>query len=213
MAIPSKPRKCRICKRDFQPVRPLQNVCSVECAQAKAKVDRAKAERVAEQVSRKVVRMKLEQLQTPHQRRSMLVQKAEKAVRDYRRIYLLLNGYGCISCGRSQQEVIGSEGWKPGGAFDAGHYHSKGARPGLRLTPDNIWLQCKSCNSGSSKYARKASTVAKQYRENLIKEIGIERVEALDADDESRHWTEEELIETIRIYRLKTKELKRVKNP
>lgn len=172
----------------------------------------AKAERIAAAEDRKTVKLKLNELKTPKQKRGERIQQAEKAVRDRRRTEELLKGSGCISCGRSQQEVIGTDGWKPGGAFDAGHYQGKGARPGLRLTPDNIWLQCKSCNGGSSKYARKGATVAKQFRENLIKEIGFARVEELDADDKPRHWTDEELIE-IRdtnnaIYKQLLKEMK-----
>ena len=177
-------------------------------ANDKSHKQRAKAERFAQQADRKIIKLKLEDLKTPSQKRAALVQKAEKAVRDYRRIYELSIGSGCISCGRSQEEVMGTDGWKPGGAFDAGHYHSKGARPGLRLEPDNIWLQCKSCNAGSAKYARKGATVSKQFKENLIHRIGIERVEQLDADDKPRHWTEEELIEIHATYVAKLKELR-----
>lgn len=209
MAIPKKPRTCRVCKTAFQPSRPLQTVCCPECAIEQAKFKRSKAERIAAAEDRKTVKMKLNELKTPQQKRSELIQQAEKAVRDRRRTEELLKGSGCISCGRSQQEVIGTDGWKPGGAFDAGHYHGKGARPGLRLTPDNIWLQCKSCNGGSAKYARKGATVAKNFRENLIKEIGLERVEELDADDKPRHWTDEELIEIRDTNRQLLKELRK----
>lgn len=216
MAIPKKPRKCRVCKADFQPSKPLQNICSFECEvqrgiilAERSKAKREKAERVAEAASRKIIKQKLEGLKTPKQKRASLIQQTEKSVRDYRRVYELKRGSGCISCGRSQHEVIGTDGWKPGGAFDAGHYHGKGARPNLRLTPDNIWLQCKSCNGGSSKFSRKGATVAKQYRENLIAEIGLARVEELDADDTPRHWTDEELIEIRDTNRAKLKELKK----
>lgn len=214
MSLPKKPRCCRICKEMFQPRKALQNVCSFECEvklgivmAERSKNRREKAERVAEVASRKLIKLKLEKLKTPHQIRSELIQQTEKAVRDYRRVYELKKGSGCISCGRSQRDVLGSDGWKHGGAFDAGHYHGKGARPNLRLTPDNIWLQCKSCNGGSSKYAIKGATVAKQYRENLIAEIGLDRVEELDADDKPRHWTIEELKAIKSEYKQKLKEL------
>jgi hypothetical protein len=210
MSIPKKPRTCRVCRQPFQPVRCLQTVCSPDCAIKQSQAKRAKSERIAGIEDRKATAAKLEKLKTPQQKRAALIQAAEKAIRDYRRTYELMKGSGCISCGRSQQEVIGTDGWKPGGAFDAGHYHGKGARPNLRLTPDNIWLQCKSCNGGSSKYARKGATVAKQYRENLIIEVGLARVEELDADDLPRHWPDEELIQIIDTYKQKTKELKRV---
>ena len=195
MAIPKKPRTCRVCRQVFQPYKIMQQVCGPDCAIKQAQAKRTKADRIAGIEDRKTVKARLQDLKTPKQKRSELIQETEKAVRDRRRTEELKKGSGCISCGRSQQEVVGTDGWKPGGAFDAGHYLGKGARPNLRLTPDNIWLQCKSCNAGSSKYARKGATVSKQFRENLIKEIGLDRVEELDADDKARHWTDEELIE------------------
>lgn len=211
--------RCKYCSELYKPARPMQpgRVCnSIECQAKHAEeviADRrkktAKAERIAAAEDRKTVKIKLDKLKTPKQKRSELIQQAEKAVRDFRRTEELLKGSGCISCGRSQQEVIGTDGWKPGGAFDAGHYHGKGARPGLRLTPDNIWLQCKSCNGGSAKYARKGATVAKQFRENLIEKIGLVRVEELDADDKPRHWTDEELIEIRDTNRKLLKELRK----
>jgi hypothetical protein len=212
-------RKCPECGEKYQPTRPLQPCCEkedcrvryairhIEAKRKRQKMQLSKAERIAKAEDRKTIKLKLDKLKTPHQRRSELIQQAEKAVRDYRRVFELNKGSGCMSCGRSQQQVIGTDGWKPGGAFDAGHYHGKGARPNLRLTPDNIWLQCKSCNGGSAKYARKGATVAKQYRDNLVKEIGLARVEELDADDAPRHWTEEELLAIRNEYRAKHKEL------
>lgn len=216
-----RPKKCPECGDKFVPERQMQPCCRkseceisfairhIEATRKRRRMREAKAERIAAAEDRKVVKAKLEKLKTPNQKRAELIQKAEKAVRDYRRTYELSIGSGCISCGRSQQEVIGTDGWKPGGGFDAGHYHSKGARPGLRLDPDNIWLQCKSCNAGSAKYSRKGATVAKQFRENLIPILGIERVEELDADDKPRHWTDEELIETHATYTAKLKELRK----
>lgn len=214
--------RCRFCATIYKPARSMQpgRVCNDPECQAKFALEdidkkrkqRQAAERIAAREDRKTIKIKLDKLKTPGQRSKDLMQEAEKAVRDYRRTYELMIGSGCISCARTQQEVIGSDGWKPGGAFDAGHYHGKGARPGLRLTPDNIWLQCKSCNGGSAKYARKGATVAKQFRENLIQRIGIERVEELDADDKPRHYTDDQLIEIRDTYRAKLKELKNAKN-
>ena len=204
-----KLKTCKWCKTRFEPSRPSKICCSPDCEYDYGLKHAARAESNRALVDRKVVKLKLEALKTPKQKRADLIQKAEKSVRDYRRTFELMKGSGCISCGRTQLVVMGTDGWKPGGGFDAGHYHGKGARPNLRLTPDNIWLQCKSCNAGSSKYARKGAVVSKQYRENLIKEIGLQRVEELDADDKARHWTDEELIEIDSTYKLKLKELKR----
>ncbi len=134
---------------------------------------------------------------------------AEKAVRDNRRTYELSIGSGCICCGGSQESILHAQGWKTGGAFDAGHFLGKGARPELRLVPNNIWLQCKSCNAGSSKFSRKGETVSQGFRAGLIARIGLEAVEALEADHAPRKETIEQLKAITADYRAKTKELKK----
>lgn len=70
---------------------------------------------------------------------------------------------------------------------------SKGARPELALEPLNIWLQCKSCNAGSSKYARKGYTVNTSFRLNLIDRIGLEQVEWLEGPHEPKHYDIDDL--------------------
>ncbi|MEZ6848106.1 recombination protein NinG, partial [Pseudomonas aeruginosa] len=109
----------------------------------------------------------------------------------------------------SQAEVLAEQGWKTGGAFDAGHFLGKGARPEHRLEPSNIWLQCKACNAGSSKYARRGLTVSQGFREGLIERIGLEAVEALEADHRPRKYTNDELKAITAEYRAKLRELKK----
>ena len=157
------------------------------------------------QRERREIKVRKEKLRT----RSDFVQDAEKAVRDYRRTYELSIGSGCISCGKSQAEIQAAQGWKTGGAFDAGHFLSKGARPELRMEPTNIWLQCKSCNAGSFKYARKGLTVSQAFRDGLVSRIGLEAVEALEADHEPRKYTIEELKAITAEYRAKTREIRK----
>ncbi|WP_258163869.1 recombination protein NinG, partial [Pseudomonas sp. 18092229] len=77
------------------------------------------------------------------------------------------------------------------------------------LEPSNIWLQCKACNAGSSKYARKGLTVSQGFREGLIERIGLEAVEALESDHEPRKHTIDELKAITATYRALTRELKR----
>ena len=89
-------------------------------------------------------------------------------------------------------------------------FSRQGARPEHRLEPSNIWLQCKACNAGSSKYARKGLTVSQGFREGLIERIGLEAVEALEADHRPRKYTNDELKAITAEYRAKLRELKRV---
>lgn len=83
----------------------------------------------------------------------------------------------CISCGRYDAEI---EGGFVGGKWDAGHFLSRGAFPELRFEPDNCHKQCKSCNGGSGKFAKKSRTVSQEYRSRLIDRIGLERVEEVE---------------------------------
>ena len=96
----------------------------------------------------------------------------------------------CISCGRYHQ-----------GQYHAGHYLSRGACPELRFNEDNIHKQCAPCNNQKSGNAI-------EYRINLVKKIGIERVEFLERQDHPPlKLTIEEIKEQIKIYKAKVKEL------
>lgn len=202
-----KSKVCRVasCGASFTPARLGQAVCSPKCALAMAPANTDKARKAIAQLGRRDIKVRKEALKS----RGDHLKDAEKAVRDYRRTYELSIGSGCISCGESQESILAAQGWKTGGAFDAGHFLGKGARPELRLVPSNIWLQCKSCNAGSSKYAHKGSTVSQAFRVGLIARIGLDAVEALEADHEPRKHTVDELKAITAEYRAKTRELKK----
>lgn len=67
---------------------------------------------------------------------------------------------GCISCGTFKM-------------IQAGHLYSAGKFPALRFNEDNVNSQCLPCN-----YYRSGDLL--NYRNNLIKKIGLERVEKLE---------------------------------
>ncbi len=94
--------------------------------------------------------------------------------------YVRLRDYWkpCISCGKSRECVEAEQGWKVGGAWDAGHFKSRGAKKQLRFNLDNVHKQCKTCNGGG-KFSHKAATVDAQYETNLIAKIGRDKVMAL----------------------------------
>lgn len=204
---PAKPKKCRVatCRASFVPSRMGQAVCSPACAMIDAPRHEPKARKALADIERKDIKVRKEKLKS----RGDHLKDAEKAVRDHRRTYELSIGSGCMSCGESQESILAAQGWKTGGAFDAGHFLGKGARPELRLEPSNIWLQCKACNSGSYMHARKGYTVSQGFRTGLIARIGLEAVEALEADHEPRKHTVDELKAITAEYRAKTKELKK----
>lgn len=81
----------------------------------------------------------------------------------------------CISCGRQHQ-----------GQWHAGHYLSTGAHPELRFEELNIWKQCQPCNVHLS-----GNVI--EYRKNLIRKIGVERVEWLEGHHEPKHYSIDDL--------------------
>lgn len=200
-----KPKKCKAkgCGVVFAPVRSMQSVCSPVCG-----LTLARAKREAEESKKlKESRAKDRERREGMKRRGEWIAEAQQAFNKMRRLEELLKGEGCISCGRSQAEVIATDGWKPGGAWDCGHYLSVGARPNLRFERDNTALQCKSCNAGSGKYAKKAATVQQAYRMNLIPKIGLARLEELEEDHTPRHWSIQDLKELRDECRRKAREL------
>ena len=200
-----KLKPCKHCKSMFMPSvdLPLANVCSPFCGLDLARKTReSKAAKLAAD-DRRETKAKLQMMKT----RGQWLAEAKTAIQKFRRLEELAKGSGCISCLRSQQEVEGTEGWKPGGAWDGGHYLSKGARPELALEPMNIWLQCKTCNGGSGHYAHKSATVNSGFRLNLIDRIGLEAVEALEADHEPRKYTIDQLKALKSDYTARAREL------
>jgi hypothetical protein len=104
------------------------------------------------------------------------------------------SGKPCICCGMP----LGTG--EVGGGFDCGHYRSTGSASHLRFHEDNAHGQRKVCN-------RYGAGRAVDYRIGLIARIGVERVEALEADNTPHKWDREELIAIKEKYKAKLEEL------
>ena len=174
-----KPRPCAICDKAFTPRSSFASVCSPRCAARKVRQDKA-AEKAADRLQRDKLKP-----------RGKLMAEAQGAFNAY--IRARDAGLPCICCGRY------STGESRGGEWDAGHYRSRGAAPHLRFDERNAHAQLKHCN----RYAFDAAA----YRLGLIERIGLEAVEALEADQTTRKWTSDDLREVRRIYTAKLKEL------
>ena len=184
-----KSKKCRVCGDPFTPARALQAVCTLSCAVGMAQAKRINDEGKALKVERKVTKTALLALK-PHRK---WLKEAKSSIQQSRRLEELAKGRGCMSCGRTQTQVEGADGWKPGGAWDGGHFIGKGANATLALEPKNIWLQCKSCNSGSYFHAKKGQTVAVGYEAGLVEAEGQALVDWLKGPHEPRHYDIEAL--------------------
>ncbi|MBD8181662.1 recombination protein NinG [Pantoea agglomerans] len=179
---PPKPKKCRICPEKFIPRNSLQTVCSPKCAI-----------QLANQISeRKQKRLEKEQRAAWNKRKadvkplSHWMNMTQRAFNDYIRAR---DGNICISCGSTTAV-----------SYHAGHYRTTKAASQLRFNEDGCNSQCSACNTHQS------GNIG-PYRINLIEKIGIERVEALESNNEQHRYTREELEALRAYYRQKTREL------
>ena len=156
--------------------------CSPECAAEYAKRERIKKE--AKEIRARKLAIKP---------RSQWLKEAQNAFNSY--IRSRDKGQPCICCG----QPLGAE--QVGGGFDAGHYRSVGSAPHLRFDERNCHGQRKVCN-------RYGSGRAVDYRLGLISRIGLDQVEAIEADNEPRKYRIEDLKEIITTYKTKLKELR-----
>jgi hypothetical protein len=184
-----KLRKCKSCRKEYVPRSSWQQVCSLECVlklsadqQAKAAEDHAKAERKADKAKREKLKTRGDWMREAQQAFNAWVRERDRQA-----------GYSCICCGEPLD-------WS-GNNVDAGHYRSRGSAPHMRFVETNCWAQTKKCN-------RYGAGRAVDYRIGLVARIGLEAVEALEADQEPRKWSIAELQEIKQEYRAKLKKLK-----
>lgn len=174
---PPRKKKCKVCKREFQPERQMQPCCSIKCAIAKVQIDKkAKFD--------KETKLKKEAIKP----KSQWLREAQKEFNTY--IRLRDANKPCISCQRNHQ-----------GQYHAGHYRSVGACPELRFEELNVHKQCSACNNHLSGNIT-------EYRINLVKLIGADKVEWLEGKHEPLKLATEDAKEIKAKYKLKQKELK-----
>lgn len=188
-------RKCKVCRQEFAPWRPGVPTCGEEScmhAYALSVAEKSAAKRAKE--AAKAEREKTKARKEKIKKRSEWAADAQKEFNAWIRARDFAAGYGCISCG-TKADV----------QYAAGHYRTVAAAPHLRYSEDNVHLQCnKNCNSA------KAGNVV-EYRINLVKRIGLARVEALENDNTPKKYSIDELRAIRDEYRAKLRELLREK--
>ena len=180
-------RKCKVCGTVFEKQRPLQFVCSLACGVRYQRDQKRKAAIKSEQEAKRKERAKTAAMRRKLETIPELTKKAQAAFNRY--IRLRDRGKPCISCGAP---------WKDN--FQACHYVPAGRSNKLRFDEDNVHGGCVRCNLYESGNLR-------GYRIGLIERIGVERVEQLETDHETRKWTKEELRELAAEYRRKAREI------
>lgn len=185
--IATKPSKCRHCKQRMEVV---GHKIHPECVDAWYASQKDKLKAKKEREDKRCDRAKRESMKTIPQ----LIKEADQAFAAFIRERDRLNGHACISSNRPLD-------WS-GNQVDAGHYRSRGAASHLRYDEDNCHAQSKRDNLW------KAGNVV-EYRINLIKRIGVARVERLETSNEVIKWERDVLRQIITIYRAKLRKLRK----
>lgn len=178
-------RKCKNpdCRAEYMTQRPMQTVCSPACglviAKAKAVKD-AEAKRKMERASIREAKQRLKTL-ADHMKEAQQAFNAFIRERDH--------ALPCVSCGRHHQ-----------GQWHAGHYRTTAAAPELRFEPLNVAKQCQPCN------CHKSGDLI-NYRMELVRRIGADKVDWLEGPHEPKKYTIDDLIEIKRKYRAMAREL------
>ena len=171
-------KKCKICGQEFKPFTSLAVCCSLECSIMLVHLKNYQDKKKAFR------KRKAEYNKTDLKYQRIRAQKVFNLYIRERDLAL-----PCISCQRHHT-----------GQFHAGHYRTTKAAPQLRFNEDNCNKQCQPCNVHLS------GNIG-EYRINLIKKIGLERVEALENNHGIKKYTLEDYYYIIDTYKRKLKEL------
>lgn len=177
-----RPTKCRVkapgCEGSYIKWSVSQKTCqNIDCALKLVKRDKEKKARKEYKAEKIRLKSRREWLKDAQTTFNAWVRKRD-------------HGKPCISCGTTSDIQ-----------YCAGHYRTVGSCPELRFEPLNVHLQCnKNCNM------EKSGNII-EYRINLIKKIGLERVEWLEGPHEPKKYTIDDLKAIQTEYKAKIKEL------
>ena len=118
-----KPKKCKICRNTFEPVRFAQIVCSMSCA-----IEHSRA------LSAKKAKKETTERKKALKSRADWLKEAQAVFNKF--IRMRDESDPCISCGKFHK-----------GQYHAGHFRSIGAAPELRFSEYNCHKQCSVCNN------------------------------------------------------------------
>lgn len=155
-----KTKVCKVCNRDFNPMRSMQAVCGPRCAIQHSSLTSTKAR---EKARRKADRKRKDAIKS----RAEWAKEAQAAFNGF--IRARDAHQPCISCGQSPYQ----------GQRHASHYRSVGAASHLRFNTWNVHASCAQCNS------MKSGNIV-EYRIALVSKIGAERFSWLEYDNDCR---------------------------
>lgn len=185
-----KPKKCRNpeCGQKFTPRTDSvgQHVCSYACGLAIKDVNQDRARKALHKVERQAHKAAKERIKSKgdHAKDAQTAFNAWIRLRDH--------GQPCISCGTTADIQ-----------YAAGHFRTVGSCPELRFEPLNVHLQCnRNCNMAKSGNIM-------DYRIELVKRIGQDKVDWLEGPHEPKRYTIEDLQAITKHYRALVREMKK----
>ena len=179
MIKPKRQKKCQNCGTLFTPFNTIEKWCSPSCGYAIHLKNEAKKERKKSYLRKQALKS-----------RNDWIKDAQVWVNKFIRARDIAAGLPCVSCGKYNV-----------GQMHAGHYRATSISPSIRFHHENIWLQCAQCN-----LYKHGNLI--EYRIELIKRIGLSRVEWLEEEHPPSKWTIEELQNIINIHKKLYNELK-----
>jgi hypothetical protein len=180
-----KQKKCKVCQELFIPIQFAQTACGYKCAIIHSKNLKLQKELKDWKVEKAILKDKLKTL-------GQYEAEAKKSFQKWIRMRDV--SFPCISCGNMK-----ATDWA------GGHYFSAGKYSGLMFDERNCHKQC---NTHCNKFL--AGNLL-EYRKGLIKRYGIEFVEQLESESDSKRdykFTKEELIAKKMQYDILIKEIK-----
>ena len=155
-----KTKICKQCGQEFVPRKAMQAVCDIQCAIAQS---RQKQRDNAEKAFRKKNRLDRERIKT----KTDWAKEAQFAFNSW--IRERDHDQPCISCQRHHN-----------GQYHAGHYRTTKAASQLRFNSYNCHKQCQPCNTSLSGNIT-------EFRINLVRKIGQQRVEEIEHNNSLAH--------------------------
>ena len=180
-----KVKRCKVCRNEFVPTKPMQTVCGLQCALSLASIAKAKRERTQASQDRKETKAKLEKLKT----KAQWAKEAQSAVNRYVRLRDM--HLGCVSCDKPAT-------W--GGQWHASHFRSVGAASAIRFNLWNIHKSCSICNNWKSGNLS-------EYEPRLRKKIGDAKVDWLRTQNQLSEYSVEYLKRLKIIFKKRSKRL------
>ena len=172
--------KCKFCKKDFTQFNSTISVCGYQCAIEWGKLHPKKTS--IKRVNSQLKSEAKEKLETYSQKVNKAKVIFQKWIRERDK------DLPCISCGTTKASM-----------WHASHFKKAETFSGVIFHELNTWKSCSKCNVFLNGNELK-------YRENLVKKIGVEQVEALEQlanETRTKKWTIEELNTIKTKYKIK----------